>query len=326
MRILCIGGTRFSGRAFSAAALAAGHELTLFHRGQHGVDLFPEAEHILGDRTTDLHRLTGRRWDAALDFCGFHPSIVGAAVRQLADSGWYGFISSISAHTDPILPGANEDSPIHSPPFPETDEITPETYGPLKVACEVTVAQGFPGRCAVVRPGFIVGPHDPSDRFPSLLRRAASGGRMLLPGPSDAALQFIDARDLAAFLLMLAESRTAGVFDVVHPRRMVTIEDAVQTARTVSGADTQFVWVDPTWLKEQLGEEASDAFPLWDPDQPGIHEIDPGRALEAGLPTTPLRDTIADTLGFDAIRTPAQIRHGLTEAREAELLHLWSMR
>ena len=178
MRLLVIGGTRFAGRALSAQALAAGHTLTLFHRGNTGAELFPEAEHLTGDRTVDLSALAGRQFDAVVDFCGYTPRAVERSASLLAESGWYGFVSSISAHVEGIPPGGDEDSPIHQPPFPETEEITGETYGPLKVACERVVQARFGERAAIVRPGFIVGPHDPTDRFPSLVRRAAAGGEM----------------------------------------------------------------------------------------------------------------------------------------------------
>src|SRR5688572_26211551 len=166
MHLLIVGGTRFAGRSLAEQALAAGHTVTLFHRGQTGADLFPEAEHVLGDRKTDdVERLAGRRFDAVVDFAGFFPRSVGRTARLLADSGHYTFVSSISAHVDPPPPGANEDAPLHPPLFPDTDEMTPEAYGPLKVACEREVHDLFGARAAIVRPGFIVGPHDPTDRF-----------------------------------------------------------------------------------------------------------------------------------------------------------------
>lgn len=240
MQLLVIGGTRFAGRWLTGQALAAGHAVTLFHRGNTGADLFPDAEHVLGDRTIDLSALAGRRFDAVIDFCGFFPRVVRQSVQLLADSGWYGFVSSISAHPEGIAPGGTEDSPIHGPPFPEEEVITEQSYGPLKVACEREVVAGFGERAAIVRPGFVVGPHDPTDRFPSVVRRAAAGGEMVCPGPRTDWLQFVDARDLAAFLLRLAERRTGGVYDVVHPMHTVTWEGVVEAARAAAGADTTF--------------------------------------------------------------------------------------
>lgn len=329
MDLLCIGGTRFAGRAFTEAALAVGHSVTVFHRGRvadPAHDL-PGAEHVVGDRATDLHLLAGRRWDGVVDFCGYFPAKVRAAAEALADSGWYGFVSSVSAHTDPLPRGANEDSPLHGPPSPEIEEITETSYGPLKVACERAVTEVFGGRRAIVRPGFIVGDRDPTDRFPSLVRRAAAGGEMLAPGPAEAPLQFVDARDLAAFLLALAERRADAVYDVVHPRGSVRWVDVVEAARREAGADTVVRWVDGPWLAERLGDTAADAFPLWDPDADGgYHDIDSARALAAGLRVTPLPDTVRATLAWDRIRVPAATRHGLSAERERELLDAWSER
>lgn len=329
MDLLLIGGTRFSGRALAEQALEAGHRVTLFHRGNTGADLLRDrgAEHVLGDRKTDLERLRGRRFDAIVDFVGFVPRVVGASARLLADSGYYAFISSISAHQNGFPPGATEDAPVHEPPFPETEEVTGETYGPLKVACERQVQEVFGERAAILRPGFIVGPHDPSDRFPSLLRRAASGGEMLLPGPADAALQFVDARDLAAFALSLAERRQGGVFNVVHPMRSVRLKDVVQSARQASGADTRFTWVDPKWLQEQLGEEDSaEAFPLWAPDDEAFHLLDASRAQAAGLKSRPLDETVRDTLAWMRSPEGPKPAHGLSSDREASLLAAWRAR
>ena len=169
-----IGGARFSGRAMTELALERGHEVTLFHRTPSA--LFPEAEHVLGDRDEGIAALEGRRFDAVIDTCGYVPRAVRLSTRLLADSGWYGFVSSLSAHPEDLPPGGTEDSPIFEPPFPDTEEVTDETYGPLKVACEREVTETFGDRACVIRPGFIVGPHDPTDRFTSWVRRGASGG------------------------------------------------------------------------------------------------------------------------------------------------------
>ena len=202
MRLLVIGGTHFVGRAVVEDAVARGHAVTVFHRGGTEPDGFPDAEHVHGDRDGGLDPLRGRSWDVVLDTCGYMPRVVRASAELLADGvEHYGFISTLSVYPDDTPGGMNEETPIYGPPFPDTEEITEASYGPLKAACEAEVQAAFPGRCLIVRPGYIVGPHDPSDRFTSWVRRAAAGGPMLAPRPSSEALQVVDARDLGAFTL-----------------------------------------------------------------------------------------------------------------------------
>ncbi len=322
MRLLTIGGTRFTGRALSERALARGHELTVFHRGSTGADLFPEAEHVLGDRKEGLAALAGRRFDAVVDFCGFFPRHVRASAELLRDSGWYGFVSSISAYPEKIPAGTTEDGPVREPPVPEPEEMTPETYGALKVGCERVVTEVFGDRAAIVRPGFIVGPHDPTDRFPSLLRGAAAGGTRVLPGPPEAPLQFVDARDLADFLLRLAEGRVGGTFLGIHPRGTTTVGEVVELARAAAGADTRFLWAEQARLEALLTEEELEgAWPLWARDDPGFHELSPVRADAAGATHRPVAETVRDTLAWATTTDRAPQRdHGLSPAREAELV------
>ena len=188
MRLLVIGGTHFVGRAMVEDAVGRGHDVTVFHRGPAEPDGFPDVEHVHGDRDGGLEPLRGRAWDAAVDTCGYVPRVVGDSARLLSDAaGHLAFISTLSVYPDDAPAGCNEESPTHQPPFPDTEEITDESYGPLKVACELEALDAFPGRCLVVRPGYIVGPHDPSDRFTFWVRRAA-GGRTdagaRTPGPA----------------------------------------------------------------------------------------------------------------------------------------------
>lgn len=327
MKLLVIGGTRFSGRALTERALARGHEVTVFHRGQSGADLFPEAEHVLGDREEGLDPLGDREFDAVVDTCGYVPRSVGAAVERLDGAGWYGFISSISAYADFSEAGMTEASPLHTPPFPDTEEITETTYGPLKVACEERVTAALGDRAALIRPGYIVGPHDPTDRFTYWLRRAASGGEMLAPAPSDQPIQFVDARDLAAFVLRLAETATGGVYNVVHPRGTTTLGELLERARAEADADTTVTWADGDWLGEQLGEDKYEAFPLWVPEEPGSHLVDPARAVAAGLDNRPVAETVRDTLAWDRTREQAwPMQAGLAPDREAELIAAWAAR
>lgn len=326
VRLLVIGGARFSGRALSELALERGHEVTLFHRTP--TDLMPEAEHVIGDRDQGVDALAGRRFDAVVDTCGYVPRAVRASAGLLGDSGWYGFISSLSAHPEDLPPGANEDSPIFEPPFPDTEDVTDETYGPLKVACEREVTEAFGDRACVIRPGFIVGPNDPTDRFTYWVRRGAAGGEMIAPAPADYGLQWVDARDLAAFVLSLAEHATPGVYGVVDRAPTMTLGEVIGEAAAAADASTDVVWVDEAFIGETFaGEEAGDdpheAFPLWWPEAPGFHAFDPSRAVGAGLRCRPPAETVRDTLAWDRGREQEPMQAGLSAERERTLLDAW---
>lgn len=166
MELLILGGTRFLGRHLVEAALGRGHRVTLFNRGLSGPGLFPDVERLVGDRDGDLSALRGRRWAAAIDPCGYVPRLVRASASLLADAvDHYAFVSSISVYSEPLAPGAGEGAPVQELPDPSVEEVTGETYGGLKVLCERAAEGAMPGRVLNVRPGLIVGPHDPTDRF-----------------------------------------------------------------------------------------------------------------------------------------------------------------
>ena len=326
MKLLVIGGARFSGRALTELALERGHEVTLFHRTP--TELFPEAEHVIGDRDRGVDALDGRTFDAVVDTCGYVPRAVRASADLLATSGWYGFISSLSAHPEDLPPGANEDSPIFEAPFPDTEDVTDETYGPLKVACERQVTEVFGDRACVIRPGFIVGPNDPTDRFTYWVRRGASGAEMLAPAPADYGLQWVDARDLATFVLNLAEARISGVFGVVDRAPTMTLGELIAEAALAAGADTPVSWADEEFVAsvfagEEAGDDPHEAFPLWWPEAPGFHAFDPARAFEAGLSCRSPSETVRDTLAWDRARQQAPLLAGLSPEREQHLLAEW---
>jgi 2'-hydroxyisoflavone reductase len=191
----------------------------------------------------------------------------------------------------------------------------------LKVACELEALAAFPGRCLVVRPGYIVGPHDPTDRFTYWVRRAAAGGTMLAPGPHDHALQVVDARDLGAFTLDHVQAGTADVFGIVGPRDPLTWGEAVPALVAAAGADTELAWVDAPFLRERINDEEGE-LPLWDIEYPGLHSFDASKAIAAGLHHRPLAQTVVDTLAWDRGRGPLKV--GLTPERERELLQAWA--
>jgi 2'-hydroxyisoflavone reductase len=326
VKLLVIGGTRFAGRAFVEQAVGHGHDVTVFHRATSEPADFPDVEHLHGDRDGQLGLLEGRRWDAVLDTCAFFPRAVRETAATLRGAaGHYTLVSTLSVHPEDLPAGSTEATGVHQPPFPQTEQVTAETYGPLKVACEREATQAFGDRCLIIRPGYIVGPHDPTDRFTFYLRRAAGGGEMLAPGPPDAPVQVIDARDLAAFMLGRIEARDSGVYGTVGPGERIGMRDVLETARDVAGAGTTFTWASEEFLAA-WGDEVYEWFPIWEPGLPGGHTYDASKAAAAGLRHRPFRETVADTLAWDRQRGRPELRAGLSEARESELLAAWHAR
>ena len=326
MKLLILGGTSFLGRHLAAEAIEAGHELTLFHRGKTNPGLFPRAEEILGDRATDLALLDGREFDAVFDTCGYLPKIVRRSVQAFGTRArLYVFVSSISVYPVEDWPGVTEDSPTLRASDPETDTFTMEAYGELKAACDDLVLRELPGRALVIRPGLIVGPHDPSDRFTYWLRRIAEGGDVAAPLPQSRRIGFVDARDLAAFMLACAEGSRTGLLNAVGPiGDACTMGEFLQTCREVAGSDARFNWLPAEFLAEHAVEPPSD-MPLFIPGQDDAFDCSP--AARAGFTTRPLIDTVRDTLRWDDTRPRiAPLRAGLTRARERDLLAAWGRR
>ena len=320
MRILVVGGTQFIGRAFVELAAGHGHQLTLFHRGTTEPGDLPDVEHLHGDRDGHLKPLEERTWDAVLDSCAYYPRAVTELASVLEENvGHYTLVSTLSVHSDDAWPGATEDAPLHSPPFPDTEVVDTETYGPLKVACELEARRVWAGRSLIVRPGYVVGPHDPTDRFTYYVRRAAAGGEMLAPGPPDGAVQVVDARDLGAFILDRIEAGDTDVYGVVGPGESITMGDVLDTARALGRAQTELTWVPGSFL-ESWSEELERWFPIWEVDPPGGHSYDASRARAAGLRHRTLAETVADTLAWDEERGLPELRAGLPAEKEAELL------
>ena len=339
MRILVIGGTLFVGRWLVESALARGHEVTIFHRGQTLPGLFPRAEEIRGDRATDLARLDGRRWDAVVDTCGFRSDIVRASVERLRDRvGHYTFISSLSVLADPIPAHAGETAPLAVLPAGVEDEDDIETYGARKARCERAAEEAMPGRVLNLRPGLIVGPYDYVDRFAYWLRRVAKGGDVLCPGRAERLVELIDVRDLMDWNLDLLERGVTGVFNATGPDRPLTFGEVLETARAVSKSDARLVWVDDDFLvANQVG--AFGEMPFWLPekDNPTFFSIDCRKAFASGLRFRPLAETIADTLAWDRARHPGQEPEpqrrlkflgqvGMEPERERTLLDAWAAR
>jgi 2'-hydroxyisoflavone reductase len=333
VKLLILGGTRFLGRHLLDAALSRGHDVTLFNRGRNAEELPAGVEQLKGDRDGGLDALRGRRWDAVIDTCGYVPRVVRASAELLGDAvDHYTFVSSLSVYTDYGEPGLDEGAPVGSLDDTATEEVTGATYGPLKALCERAVEGAMPGRALSVRAGLIVGPRDDVARFTYWVRRVARGGEVLAPGRPDRAIQVIDARDLADWMVRMAEERQAGVYNATGPDRVLTMGEFLEEARRVSGSDARFAWAHDEFLKEQ-GVGAWQEMPLWLPEEgeaKNFFAIDCGKAFEAGLRFRPLAETIRDTLEWDAARggerrpprdySVSLSEPGLTPEREAELL------
>ncbi|HZW53041.1 MAG TPA: NAD-dependent epimerase/dehydratase family protein [Candidatus Elarobacter sp.] len=330
MRVLMIGGTVFVGRHIVAALLARGHDVTIFHRGQRGRDVFPSVERILGDRAADLDRLPADAiWDAVVDTCGFVPSIVAKSALMLRERARrYVFISSVSVF-DVSQPAIDESSPM--PELPDgvsPDEFDMDHYGPLKMLCEREVVAAFgPERALIVRPGLIVGPYDKTDRFTYWPLRFARGGDVLVPDDLDARVQWIDARDLAAFVVDAIERGLSGEVNAVGPAEPATLRDLLGACAAASGNGARLIRVPWPVLKAH-GIEGWNDLTVWAPlgeGHDGIAFVDPSRAVALGLRHRPLAQTVADTLRWaQHERGGEPLKAGLTPEREAELLRATS--
>jgi 2'-hydroxyisoflavone reductase len=325
MKLLILGGTRFVGRHLVEAALAGGHEVTLFHRGRTGVELFPEVERLHGDRDKELSVLAGRRWDAVIDTCGYVPRAVKASAELLANAvNLYAFISSISVYAEVAKPGLKEEDAPGALEDETVEEVTGETYGPLKALCERAAEEAMPGRVLVVRPGLIVGPHDPTDRFTHWPWRVSLGGEVLAPGERETSVQFIDARDLASWTLRMIERGETGIYNATGPAEPLSMERFLAACKAVTGSQGEFTWVSEAFLKAE-GVKAFSELPLWLPEEArGLRGVDCRKALGEGLLFKPLEVTIRDTLVWGRSR-PADLqrRAGLSLEKEKELLERW---
>jgi 2'-hydroxyisoflavone reductase len=318
MKLLVLGGTKFLGRHAVGAALAGGHDVTIFTRGQTNPELFPEVEHVRGDRDGDLDALNGGTWDGVVDTSGFVPRIVRQSAELLHDRvGHYVFVSSISVYDDFSAP-ITETSPVAELEDPATEEIL-ENYGALKAACEHVVEEVYGDRSARVRAGLIVGPYDPTDRFTYWPRRIALGGDVLGPGDPDAPVQFIDARDLAAWLVRLALEGPGGTYNATGPAQLLTFEELLDRMRGAIGSDASVMWLDDQRVLE-AGVQAWTELQLWLPggEYAGMARTDISRALAAGLTFRSVEETIADTLAWD--RSEPGDRPTLAHDKEQEIL------
>lgn len=330
--ILILGGTQFLGPALVEFARSRGHTVTLFNRGRTNPALFPDVEKLQGNRDPNkdggLKALEGRKWDAVVDTSGYVPRVVKASAELLAPNvEHYVFVSSISVYKDLSNYGVSEASPVATMPD-ETNEKVMENYGALKALCEKAAETAMPGRVLNVRPGLIVGPDDPSDRFTYWPVRVAKGGEVLAPGDGQDPVQFIDARDLAQWIILNVERRTAGVFNATGPSQPVLMKDFLENVKKTVGGDASLTWADTAFLDKQKVAAWTD-MPVWVPrtgEEKGLGRVSIEKAVATGLTFRPTADTIRDTLAWFRTLPPerqAKLDAGITAEREKEVLNAW---
>ncbi len=339
LRILILGGTGFTGPFQVNYALARGHKVTIFNRGKRpSPEWAGEVEQLHGDRNTgDLSALKGRQWDVCIDNPTSVPFWVRDAGKVLRGNvGHYLFISSISAYADGSRPGITEDAALA--PYTGKDAMaeTQESlmadmenlFGPLKALSEAEALKQFGARTTIVRPTYIVGPRDQTDRFSYWPLRVAQGGEMLVPGERDDPIQIIDGRDLGEWMIRLAENGTYGAFNAAGPDYTLGMEAMLRGCQAVTGGGVDFTHVPMSFL-----EEHKVWLPIWVPprDNPyaGYGQVSNARAIAAGLTFRPLATTVADLLawfGSLPAERQAKLNAGITREKEAELLKLWHAR
>lgn len=336
MKLLILGGTRFLGRHLVDAALKGGHEVTLFNRGTVTI---PAVETITGDRHGDLAELRERRWDAVIDTSGYLPRTVRTATEVLADAvDRYIFISSQSVYADVGMRGVDETHPVKTLTSEELERANSidtsghpsygQLYGGLKALCEQTAEEIMPGRVLNVRAGLIVGPYDYTDRFTYWVVRVAQGGEVLAPGRPERPVQFIDARDLAEWIVAMAEQKQQGVFNANCAPEKLTMANVLDQCRTIGNSDATFTWVAERFFHDERVMAWSD-MPLWLPEEDapqlaGFMFVNCDRAFATGLRIRPLSDTISDTLEWaQTALSGAQLKAGIDAERERLLLQRW---
>lgn len=333
-RILILGGTGFLGPATVEVVRKRGHELTLFNRGKTRPGLFPDIEQLHGDRDPDkgggIKALAGRKWDVVIDNSAYYPRHVSASAKLLAPNiSQYIIISTLSVYKDNSIEGQDESAAVATIPDPTVETMGKnfENYGALKALCEKAAEEAMPERVTVVRPGYIVGPDDPSGRFTYWPVRFDRGGEVLVPGAPSDPVQLIDVRDLGAWLVTLAEKGAVGTFNALGPEKRLSWGSFIDACKAVAPGGTTTLWLPGEWVSK-LGEEV---FPIWSPymaDSRGFHTWKNERAVKAGLKFRPYRDTIKDTLAWYKTQSEGGRTRlaGPTPEKEKEILAAWKAR
>lgn len=328
-KILILGGTGFIGPSMLDYAVKRGHEVSIFTRGNRPSPV-EGVEELTGDRNDDLSALEGRRFDVVIDNNARDYRWVELSTDVLKGNvDHYVFVSSISAYAGETtgyessdadeLPQLTVDSPLAAPPsnFERGDELP---YGATKALAEQVAERAFPGRTLIVRPGFIVGPDDPTDRFTYWVDRVHAGGDVLAPGDGSDPVQFIDVRDLTEWMIRMAEDGTTGAFNGIGPEAEMTMAGMLHGMRAITSTPVEFHWVDKAFLRANNVQPYSD-MPIWIPDDP-FSTIPTERSVAAGLTYRPLATTARDTLDWHLSRGAA-VEFGISREREADVLEAW---
>jgi 2'-hydroxyisoflavone reductase len=323
-RLLVLGGTGFIGPHIVEEAQRRGMQVTLFNRGKTNPQLFPEVEKLHGDRNVDLSALKGRRWDAVVDTSGYFPRQVRLALEATKGAiGQYVFISSVSVYKDLSKP-LDETAPVATLADPTIEKVTEDSYGGLKALCEQAVRDALPGRATLIRPGYIVGPRDSSDRFTYWPVRVSRGGEVLAPGTAADPIQVIDGRDLAAWIVAMVEGGHAGTYNATGPKTRLSMGELLTMCQQLTKSDARYTWVSAAKLKEAKVEES---MPIWvPPAEIGMAQVSSQRAQDKGLVYRPVLATLTDTLAWWKTlpaERQAKLRAGLSAEKELELLKLF---
>ncbi len=326
LNVLILGGTNFLGPHLAEELHQRGHEITLFHRGTPSSHSLEYASHLYGDREGSLKALEGKRWDAVIDTSGHLPRIVESSSKILSQATeHYTFISTIGVYEDFLTSNINESHPVAKLENENDEEITEKNYGALKAKCEQVIQSYFPHHSLIIRPGLIVGPYDTTGRFTYWPRRIIKGGEILAPGDPKQQVQFIDARDLAKWIVDMIEKKSTGIYQATGPSTPLTFEQFLQTCMKHSQKEAQLYWVDEKFLLDQQVQDWTD-LPLWlasKRNMPGFQKMDITKAIQAGLTFRPLSETIADTLSWDLSQSNEKKFTGLEQEKEKKLLQIW---
>jgi 2'-hydroxyisoflavone reductase len=341
-RILFLGGTGFIGPHIIHAALARGHQVAMMNRGQREPNQnagdFARVEAIRGDRSLPnaYANLAGKKWDVVIDTATNLTWTREAVAALKGSAGRYVYISS----TGVFLPYRTVDIPEDGPvPLADTPPQNPPSYGVLKALSEQAVRTGMPGRDLIIRPSYIVGPGDTSDRFTYWPVRIARGGEVMVPGRKTDFVQYVDVRDLAEWMVASIEAGTTGTFNIAGPATKQTLLQFVEGLRPLATTPVSFTWIDNyEWLKQYPLRKLPDgsmtglteAIPWVMPqgDDLGHTQISNRKAIAAGLKFRPLLTTARDTLAWresDAV-PPAlkkQPRYVLSPDEERAMLLAW---
>ncbi len=326
-KILVLGGTNFVGPAVVETAIANGHEVTLFNRGITRPYLFPDIEKLRGDRSldqTDLSALEGsRRWDAVIDVWPEQSGLVEQTARLLQGrTDYYFFCSSIAVYTDFSRAGITEEASTHV--------NDPGWYGGEKAVAEQIVKELYPGAYGVSRSHAVLGPRDDGASFHYWLRKLALEDEVLAPGTGLDPVQFVDVRDLAAWIIDGIEQKSVGIHNICGSADPLRFREFLEGARSAIGSQARLTWVDPDFLRREQGVRSFSDMPLWAPldEDAGFYQINGAKSLAAGVSYRPIADTARaawrwySSYNFRGTSFPVG-GLGLSRQRELEVLKAW---